>query len=57
MPFDEFPLTQGEAGEMDDVRSFFDFERKRDARFQRRMERLAALLDPDPSTAAGDARR
>ncbi|MGH8984204.1 MAG: phytanoyl-CoA dioxygenase family protein [Acidimicrobiia bacterium] len=57
VPFEEFPLASGEATEKDDVQTFLDFERRRDARFQRRMERLEAMLDPDSSRAPGDLPR
>jgi ectoine hydroxylase-related dioxygenase (phytanoyl-CoA dioxygenase family) len=56
VPFEELPLASGEATEKDDVQAFLDFERKRDARFRRRMERLSAMLDPDTARASGDAR-
>jgi ectoine hydroxylase-related dioxygenase (phytanoyl-CoA dioxygenase family) len=51
VPFEEFPLAGGGETEMDDVRTFLDFERKRDVRFKRRMERLAAMLDPEDARA------
>ena len=46
VPFEEFDLVRSDAGERDDVEAFLAYERRRDARFRRRTERLAAMLDP-----------
>jgi ectoine hydroxylase-related dioxygenase (phytanoyl-CoA dioxygenase family) len=45
VPFEEFDLVRSDAGERDDVEAFLSYERRRDARFRRRTERLAAILD------------
>jgi ectoine hydroxylase-related dioxygenase (phytanoyl-CoA dioxygenase family) len=45
VPFEEFDLVRSDAGEHDDVEAFLAYERRRDARFERRTERLAAILD------------
>jgi ectoine hydroxylase-related dioxygenase (phytanoyl-CoA dioxygenase family) len=47
VPFEKFGLARAEAGEWDDVQGFLAYERRRDARLQRRTERLAAMLDPE----------
>jgi hypothetical protein len=47
VPFRQFELVQQGADEREEVDAFFAYERRRDARFQRRMEQLAAVLDPD----------
>jgi ectoine hydroxylase-related dioxygenase (phytanoyl-CoA dioxygenase family) len=49
VPFENFELARADAGEWDDVQGFLAYERRRDARLQRRTERLAAVLDPDSS--------
>jgi ectoine hydroxylase-related dioxygenase (phytanoyl-CoA dioxygenase family) len=49
VPFEKFDLARADAGEWDDVQGFLAYERRRDARLQRRTERLAAMLDPDRS--------
>lgn len=46
VPFRDFDLTRADAGEWEDVQAFLSYERRRDARFERRTERLAAMLDP-----------
>ena len=61
VPFREFELVgvpdDGIDDETDelaayDLQAFFAFERRRDARLRRRMERLGAMLDPDESGSA-----
>jgi ectoine hydroxylase-related dioxygenase (phytanoyl-CoA dioxygenase family) len=49
VPFADFPLEREDA----DVRAFMAYERRRDARFERRTERLAAMLDPGGSVDQG----
>jgi hypothetical protein len=52
VPFDTFALVRREGGEHEDVEAFLAYERRRDARFERRTERLAAMVDergPDGS--------
>jgi len=53
VPFRQFDLVQEHADEAEEVDGFFAYERRRDARYQRRMEQLAAVLDPG---GAGSAR-
>jgi ectoine hydroxylase-related dioxygenase (phytanoyl-CoA dioxygenase family) len=43
LPLADFPVERDDA----DVRAFMAYQRRLDARFQRRTERLAALIDPD----------
>jgi hypothetical protein len=45
VPFDTFDLVQRDTGEHEDVDAFLAYERRRDARFQRRTERLAEVAD------------
>ena len=52
VPFDEYPLTRGDAVETEDVHAFLAFERRRDARLARRFERLGALLDGQGADSA-----
>ncbi len=47
VPFQDFGLARAEAGQWDDVQAFLAYERRRDARLERRTERIAALLDPE----------
>jgi ectoine hydroxylase-related dioxygenase (phytanoyl-CoA dioxygenase family) len=47
VPFREFPLVRSDASEWEDVQAFLAYERRRDRRFERRTERLTAMLEPD----------
>jgi Phytanoyl-CoA dioxygenase (PhyH) len=48
VPFEPLPLADHpDEVAKDEIADFVAFERRRDARFERRMTRLAALLDPD----------
>jgi hypothetical protein len=60
VPFEQFELVGApDGGDPDtdeaaaaDLQAFFAFERRSDARLQRRLERLAAMLDPDERGSA-----
>src|SRR5262245_28898965 len=48
VPFEKFPVEDSPVEQEDaDVRAFMAYQRRFDARLQRRTERLAALIDPD----------
>jgi hypothetical protein len=47
VPFETLPLVGGEQIEDEDITAFVQFVRRRDARFERRINRLAELLDPE----------
>jgi Phytanoyl-CoA dioxygenase (PhyH) len=52
VPFEDVELTRPDAVETEDVHTFLAFERRRDARLERRLARLGALLDPDDASTA-----
>ena len=49
VPFEQFDRVRQDADDLDDVQAFLSYEQRRDARLQRRTERLAAILDPESS--------
>jgi hypothetical protein len=47
VPFERYGLARADAGEWEDVQGFLNYERRRDARLERRTARLAAMLDAE----------
>lgn len=52
VPFEDFELVEDDQRDLADLKSFLAYERRRDERVRRRLERLADLLDPDGHDAA-----